>query len=180
MKRVYATTYNGSSITVVDYWNLPFPDAEGIAIFNSGDENETEYMFITTDPSSPHGNQFLPVLYCFYKPEIGTGAFTGGNEYVEPVPNEPCSGCSQVWYDFGLISSFISSAEESSNQANYSLFSILTGLVPIFLVLLVVLLCTIFIVFVILRRRKLKKSLKPEEEPKEIELTIRNSDDEVL
>jgi len=51
---------------------------------------------VTTDPSSPSGPQYLPLLFAFNKPEAGSGAL-----YNPPMAkdeyNDHCEGCNSVY-----------------------------------------------------------------------------------
>lgn len=84
--RVYVADVTAS--VVHDYWSIPLTNGEGIAI----DYTVTPpLLYITTDPSSPRGAPYQPLLAAFLLPEVGTG-------YMYPdVPWNPpdvtCDGC---------------------------------------------------------------------------------------
>ena len=92
--RVYLTDLSGTE--VLDSWDLPVQNPEGIAINNNSDP---KYLYIATDPSAPSGPQYLPLLVAFEKPVEGTGYanFDPDNlpDYVTNPP--PCDGCDDAF-----------------------------------------------------------------------------------
>jgi len=141
-QRVFLTDLFGE--TVLDYWDLPMENAEGIAIDNNQDP---ALMYIVTDPSSPHGKQYIPALFIFTKPVLGTGLNFGKN--IPPAVE--CDGCSSLYAELEDISTFISSFEEEE-PAVFTAVAILVSL----LLLLVFITCVVFVVATILVNRNIR------------------------
>jgi hypothetical protein len=76
---------------------------------------EPPLLYITTDPSGSVSSGFIPVLYTFIKPVIGTGLkfYNASNPPVYP-PVE-CEGCTEV---FAEIESLYASEVESAHHHN--------------------------------------------------------------
>jgi len=93
-ERLYVADLTGT--IVYDYWDLPMQNPEGIAIDNT---KEPPLLYIATDPSAPTGPSYVPALFMFAKPEIGTGLVyhdeANPPEYALNSP--PCDGCDAVW-----------------------------------------------------------------------------------
>eukprot|EP00339_Tiarina_fusa_P015038 CAMPEP_0117005734 /NCGR_PEP_ID=MMETSP0472-20121206/6228_1 /TAXON_ID=693140 ORGANISM="Tiarina fusus, Strain LIS" /NCGR_SAMPLE_ID=MMETSP0472 /ASSEMBLY_ACC=CAM_ASM_000603 /LENGTH=228 /DNA_ID=CAMNT_0004707027 /DNA_START=346 /DNA_END=1032 /DNA_ORIENTATION=+ len=89
-EKVFLTDLSGT--VVLDSWDLPVQNPEGIAINNN---SNPKYLYIATDPSAPSGPQYFPLIVGFEKPKEGTGysTFDGENfpDYVTNPP--PCDGC---------------------------------------------------------------------------------------
>lgn len=113
-EQVFLTNLNGTII--YDYWDLSIVNPEGIAINNLVYPPE---MYIVSDPSSPHGKQYISSLFVFTKPLNGTGL----NYYDKHNP-EPetiyCDGCEEIYEHLDEISTFISSDELSSSSKKSS------------------------------------------------------------
>mmetsp|Transcript_15085 Transcript_15085/g.19078 ORF Transcript_15085/g.19078 Transcript_15085/m.19078 type:complete len:236 (-) Transcript_15085:43-750(-) len=88
--RVFLTDVTCSII--YDYWDLPILRSEGIAINYYVDPPE---LYITTDPSSPNGAPYVPIMVTFLLPKIGTGLKFPNNPNVLGTVN--CTGCDEVW-----------------------------------------------------------------------------------
>lgn len=78
---------------VYDYWDLPVLHAEGVAINYNVDPPE---LYITTDPSSPSGAPYVPILITFHLPKIGTGLMFPDHPNIFQAPVY-CDGCDEVW-----------------------------------------------------------------------------------
>ena len=66
ISRLFLTDLSGSF--VIDSWDIHTHNPEGIAVNN--DKNE---MYIVTDPSSPHGVQYVSAFIVIDIPEMGSG-----------------------------------------------------------------------------------------------------------
>lgn len=132
--------------TVIDYWDLPMENPEGIAINNDLDP---PVMYIVTDPSSPHGKQYISAFFAFEKPVAGTG-LRYYDKHAPPPPPVECEGCDEVWEMVDEISeAFISSIPTGVSVQKAVLSSVLpfVGLAIILFVLF------IFVATIIIRRR---------------------------
>jgi len=93
-EKVYLTDLTGTE--VLDSWDLPVKNPEGIAVNNNSDP---KYLYIATDPSAPSGPQYLPLIVGFEKPVEGTGYvnYDPDNlpDYVTNPP--PCDGCEEIF-----------------------------------------------------------------------------------
>ena len=88
--RVYVTDVTAS--IVYDYWSIPLTNGEGIAIDYIADP---PLLYVTTDPSSPSGPPYQPLLAMFLLPEVGTG-YQFPDEPWNP-PDTPCDGCQTAY-----------------------------------------------------------------------------------
>lgn len=82
-KTVIAT--NRTTGEVIDSWNIPVRNSEGIAVTN-------DKIYVLTDPSSKKSAQYVGGLLTFAKPVIGTGLQGGvckGNDFN----SDECVGC---------------------------------------------------------------------------------------
>lgn len=92
-ERVYVTDKSGT--IVFDYWDLSFENGEGIAIDNN---HKPPLLYIATDPSGGSGGpDYVPALFKFEKPEIGTGLVYYDPENPPEYEIIPCDGCDEVW-----------------------------------------------------------------------------------
>ena len=126
---------------------------EGIAINNDLDP---PVMYIVTDPSSPHGKQYISAFFAFTKPEEGTG-LTYYNKDAPSPSLVPCDGCDEV---FGLAealsSAFISSYEVEEEGVNVTT-AVLSSILPfVALCMIVIIAVTVLIVF---RKKKANRSI---------------------
>jgi len=141
-ERVFLTDLQGSE--VYDYWDLPMENPEGIAINNQIDPPA---MYIVTDPSSPHGKQYISALFIFTKPRVGTGRqFYNKND--PPPPSVECDGCDTVWEIVEEMSSaFISTyVEEEPSGVNVET-AVLSSILPVIAITLVVVVAVLILVF---------------------------------
>ena len=155
--RVFLTDLTGT--TVLDSWDLPMENPEGIAIDNTVDP---PMMYIVTDPSSPHGKQYIAAMFSFLKPKQGTGrAYSpSANEFSTGY----CEGCATIWEEIKEMSTFISSDEMSSSSGRNNKWVItLSTLLGVLVILFVALVASII---VIVRWRRGKQS------PTEVELDL--------
>jgi len=74
--------------TVIDYWDLPMRNAEGIAINN---QHDPPLMFISTDSASG-SRKYAGLFFKFAKPVAGTGNMGQCNVFKP----ESCDGCDEV------------------------------------------------------------------------------------
>merc|ERR1711974_286167 len=85
-ERLFLTDLYGKE--VIDYWDLPMENPEGIAINNDLDP---PVVYIVTDPSSPHGKQYISAFFAFTKPVAGTG-LRYYDKHAPSPPVIPCDG----------------------------------------------------------------------------------------
>ena len=93
-EQVFLTDTTGKD--VLDYWDLPMENPEGIAIDNTANP---PLMYIVTDPSSPHGKQYVSAVFKFIKPVQGTGNSYFNASQPPLLDSQSCDGCEQVWED---------------------------------------------------------------------------------
>jgi len=84
---IYVT--NVETGAVYDYWDLDMENPEGVALNN---DHDPPLLYISTDPSSPQGAQYVAALFIFEKPTIGTGL--GYQEKCDYDDN--CVGCDEI------------------------------------------------------------------------------------
>jgi len=80
--------------TIIDFWDLPLRNVEGIAICN---DVSPSLLYIATDPKAS-GENYLPLLVGFVKPTPGTG-YSNYDPQNPPsyVTNPPeCRGCDDI------------------------------------------------------------------------------------
>lgn len=152
--RMFLTNLTGE--TVLDAWDLPMENAEGIAVDNTSDP---PMIYIFTDPSSPHGKQYVAAMFSFEKPVQGTGRLYPNRQEASSVQElsaeAVCNGCETVWEYLDGISTFISSNEMTSSRGgnHWLVISLSTSLA----VLAVLLFATLAAVIVLFRWRRTKK-----------------------
>lgn len=59
-------------------------------------------MYITSDPSSPSGAPYVPIMVTFRLPKIGTGLMFPENPNIFNIP-VPCNGCDEVWAEIAAV-----------------------------------------------------------------------------
>merc|ERR1712130_72399 len=138
--------------------DLPMEDAEGIAVDNLVDP---PMIYLFTDPSSPHGKQYIAAMFSFKKPKEGSGLMydASSQEYSSPVY---CDGCNTVWEYLEEISTFISSGEMSSRSHSRGRPVLAISLSSSLAVLVVLFLVTVSATFLFLRWRRSKKNGQPD------------------
>jgi len=90
--RLYITDLTGT--VMYDYWDLPLENGEGLAVDNTQDP---PLLYISTDPSAPRGPRYVPALFTFIKPSIGSGLLNYDPENPPPYEKIPCEGCDVVY-----------------------------------------------------------------------------------
>merc|ERR1712137_349549 len=91
-ERLFVTNLAGT--IAYDYWDLPMQNPEGVAVDNSHDP---PMIYITTDPSAASGPRYVPAIFSFAKPEIGSGLVYYDPQNPPPYPDVDCLGCSTVY-----------------------------------------------------------------------------------
>ena len=128
-EKIYVTDLSGS--LVYDSWALPLTHGDGIAINNNANPPR---LYVTTDPHSSHGTEYVAALFEFEKPVIGTGLAYPDAEPASPVA---CDGCDKVW----------------DNETNDDDISILAIVVPIVLASALVITVLVLVAAVVFIRR---------------------------
>jgi hypothetical protein len=142
---------------VLDFWDLPMENPEGIAVDNSQDP---PMLFIVTDPSSPHGKQYVGAFFQFIKPVQGTGLtfFPNGQNHTAPAPE--CEGCDEVWKAVAAIpEAYIKVPKHESHGTRNALIGSLSALLSLCL-------CSTILgisCFVLIRRNKHKRLQEKQE-----------------
>jgi len=91
-ERLFMVNLGGT--VVYDYWDLPMQNPEGVAVDNT---QNPPMLYITTDPSAASGPRYVPAIFSFVKPEVGTGLVYYDPENPPPYPDVDCLGCSTVY-----------------------------------------------------------------------------------
>jgi hypothetical protein len=62
-------------------------------------------IYLFTDPSGAHGPKFIPAMFVFIKPEIGSGLLFYDAANPPPYPPVPCDGCALIEQEIAELSS---------------------------------------------------------------------------
>ncbi len=132
---------------VLDSWNVPLRNSEGIAVTDS-------HIYIVTDPSSPHGIQYVGGLMMFDKPKIGTGLQSGSCQGSE-ISTEECIGC-EKFFDHVKVNKMEYYEEEEEEEKEHKLKLVAVSTVSVFAVGSFVLLFAVSVFILVIVRRSLK------------------------
>lgn len=120
---------------------------EGITVNNNLPIPE---IYIVTDPSSPHGDPYVPAMFTFTKPIVGSGNHFTHSPDENTIPNVECDGCDEVWFAIEHIPS--SSSNSSSNELELMIITF-----AVLIVLILIMLCMSGVLILASKRYHFKK-----------------------